>query len=130
MKARILLLSLPFLLAAGLAHADPPYGVEDYVRYCSACHGETADGNGPVANVLKPRPPALTRLHSKYGSPLGTELVVYVLGDKMPRAHGVSDMPVWGRNLREPQGSDKREATGTIWRIVNYLDAIQPKPDE
>ena len=96
----------------------------EYMRYCSACHGEAADGNGPVANVLTPRPPALTTLHPRYGDPLSTKLVAYVSGETMPRAHGTSDMPVWGRVLREKPG-DGDSAAGIIWKIVRYLDRIQ-----
>ena len=106
------------------AQGEAPYGRADYVRYCSACHGELADGKGPVANVLTPSPPALTRLRAKYGRPLGTSLVAYVMGDTMPRAHGTSDMPVWGRDLKAPDGGDM-DVVGTIWRITTYLESIQ-----
>lgn len=124
MKTEILCVALFVLMLSTSADADPPRGQDDYLRYCSACHGELADGQGPVANVLDPRPPALLRLHAKYGKPLGTDLVVHVMGTTMPRAHGRSDMPVWGRNLAEPGGDDTR-AVQTIWRIVAYLESIQ-----
>ncbi len=120
----LLLMSAAAVVLAATAQADPPRGQDDYLRYCSACHGERADGQGPVANVLDPRPPALTGLTPKYGSPLGTNLVAYVMGTTMPRAHGTSDMPVWGRNLQSPDGSDGK-AVRIIWRIVDYLDSIQ-----
>ncbi len=101
-------------------------GRASYVQYCSACHGIEADGDGPVANVLRPPPPALKLLHAKYEKPLGEKLRDYVLGTSMPRAHGESDMPVWGRNLLE--GVDSKTASAKrqiIWRIINYLDSIQ-----
>ena len=114
-----------FLLAAS-ARAERPVcsGRAEYIRYCSACHGEEADGNGPVANVLNPRPPALTSLRKKFGKPLSTDLVVFVSGTSMPRAHGTSDMPVWGKVLREEAGDD-RAAIDLLWTIVNYVDCIQ-----
>lgn len=121
---RLMSVATATIALAGVAHAESPRGQEEYLRYCSACHGERADGQGPVANVLDPRPPALTRLKAKYGSPLGTDLVAYVMGTTMPRAHGTSDMPVWGRNLQSPDGSDGK-AVRIIWRIVDYLDSIQ-----
>lgn len=108
------------------AEANTMRGREGYERYCSACHGESADGRGPVANVMTPRPPALTELRSKFGHPLGTRFVAYVLGTTMPRSHGTSDMPVWGRNLAEPDGSDG-EAVGLIWRIADYLQSLQTR---
>jgi mono/diheme cytochrome c family protein len=112
------------------AGAEEPYsGRDEFMRYCSACHGEEADGNGPVANVLTPRPPPLTTLRTKYGNPLSTRLVGFVSGTMMPRAHGTSDMPVWGKVLRGETG-DERKATEIIWRIVHYLDGIQVRDVE
>jgi mono/diheme cytochrome c family protein len=113
-------------LLAGTAGADEPTCPDraDYLRYCSACHGEAADGNGPVADHLTPRPPALTSLRKKFGTPLSTRLVVFLSGTSMPRAHGTSDMPVWGKVLREGTGDDLG-AIDLLWRIVNYLDCVQ-----
>jgi len=125
-KRKIVIAVLLLVAGASVARAEPARGSDEYVRYCGACHGEVADGKGPVANVLSPRPPALTELDEKFGSPLGTRLVAYVMGTTMPRAHGTSDMPVWGRNLKEPDGDDT-QAVRTIWRIVNYLDSVQEK---
>lgn len=117
-----LTVSLPM---PSLATDEVIRGADDYRTYCSACHGLRADGQGPVANVLRPRPPALTDLDkARYGRPLGTSLVAYIMGDTMPRAHGQSDMPVWGKNLEDADGRDK-EAISTMWRVVNYLDEIQ-----
>lgn len=106
------------------AEGGPVRGQAEYVRYCSACHGEAADGKGPVANALNPRPPRLTSLTSKYGFPLGTKLVTYVMGTTMPRAHGTSDMPVWGRRLADEDGDDS-QGVETIWAIVAYLETLQ-----
>lgn len=124
MKPEILAVAALAVSIASGAQAEPTRGYPEYFRYCAACHGETGDGKGPVANVMHPPPPALTQLNAKYGRPLGTDLVTYVMGKTMPRAHGTSEMPVWGRNLAEPDGSDEK-AIQTIWRIVHYLDSIQ-----
>jgi len=96
----------------------------EYVRYCAACHGERADGNGPVAGGLNPRPPALTSLHKKFGNPLSTDLVVFLVGSTMPRAHGTSAMPVWGRVFGK-YSSDPAVGDLVLWRIVDHLDCIQ-----
>lgn len=126
MKAKWLLVLSLLLVAANATRAEPTRGRQDYMRYCSACHGETANGNGPVANLMTPRPPALTKLRSRFGRPLGTRFVAYVMGDAIPRAHGTSDMPVWGRVLSTPDGDDG-EAVGLIWRIAEYLDSVQSR---
>ncbi|MCR9096628.1 MAG: hypothetical protein NXI30_20590 [bacterium] len=111
---------------ASIAEANALRGHGPYLRDCSACHGAEADGQGPVANALTPPPPALTRLRSKYGHPLGTRFVAYVPGTTMPRAQGTSDMPVWGRNLAGEDGSDG-EAVGLIWRVANDLQSVQER---
>jgi mono/diheme cytochrome c family protein len=96
----------------------------EYVRYCASCHGEEADGNGRVAGLLNPRPPALTSLHKKFGNPLGTDLVVFLVGTTMPRAHGTSAMPVWGREFGK-YSSDPAVGDLVLWRIVHHLECIQ-----
>ncbi len=97
---------------------------DEYVRYCAACHGEQADGKGPVAGVLNPRPPALKSLHKKFGNPLGTDLVVFLDGTTMPRAHGTSAMPVWGKEFGKYY-SDPAVGDLILWRIVHHLECIQ-----
>ena len=126
MMARWILALALLAATTQAASADPLRGREAYMRYCSACHGKAADGAGPVANVMTPRPPALTKLRSRFGRPLGTRFVAYVMGDLMPAAHGTSDMPVWGEVLATPDGS-KGEAVGLIWRIAEYLDSVQTR---
>ena len=126
MKARGIALIALLVVSTGIANAEPLRGRDAYMRYCSACHGEAADGKGPVANAMAPRPPALTKLRSKYGRPLGTRFVAYVMGDLIPRAHGTSDMPVWGKVLAKPDGDDG-EAIGLIWAIAGYLDSLQSR---
>jgi mono/diheme cytochrome c family protein len=106
------------------AHA----GRESFLRYCSACHGTDGRGGGPIAGVLQPRPTDLTRLHLAYGQPLDPSLVEYIDGRGMPRAHGTSDMPVWGERLFEnliPSRGREAARSGTIWLIVDYLETLQ-----
>ncbi len=128
MKKRWVGLVLASSLIVAAAQADEPRGQREYWQYCSACHGEAADGNGPVAGELVSRPPPLTKLHEKFGRPLGTDLVAFVTGKTMPRAHGSSDMPIWGRRLQDPDGNDS-DAIRTIWLIVDYLQTLQPRDE-
>ena len=126
MNASRTVMLLLLVLATSPAEADTLRGREAYERYCSACHGEGADGKGPVANVMTPPPPALTKLRARFGRPLGTRFVAYVLGEVMPRAHGTTDMPVWGAVLTAP-GESEGEAVGQIWRIAEYLESLQSR---
>jgi len=116
--------SLVLATAAGAAQkACEPRA--EYVRYCASCHGDQADGNGPAAGALNPRPPALTSLHEKFGNPLSTDLVVFLVGTTTPRAHGTSAMPVWGTVFGK-YSSDPATGDLVLWRIVKHLDCIQP----
>ncbi len=108
-------------------------GFAVYRRYCAVCHGVFADGKGPVAPALTTRPPDLSRLSARFGSPLrARELVEFIDGRRMARSHGTSDMPVWGEKLYEGRGNNRQVDNvrmGTILRIIDYLEAIQVKAD-
>ena len=107
-------------------------GYPAYSRYCAACHGVEGRGDGPVANVLRPRPPNLRQLHRKFPLPFDARLREFIDGRNMPRAHGESDMPVWGARLhREVSPSLRRELAtlGTLTLILDYLETIQGAPE-
>ena len=42
-------------------------GRQYFVRYCSACHGMTGHGDGPVASALRTPPADLTRIAQRHG---------------------------------------------------------------
>jgi mono/diheme cytochrome c family protein len=101
-----------------------------YTRYCASCHGVTARGDGPTAASLKTPPADLTRLAARWGDPLDRErLAEFLDGRNSPRAHGTSEMPVWGERLYrgEREESPAREAArrGTILLILEYLQTRQ-----
>ena len=55
------LLLLVFALAERPVHAeDSAAGQRIYMSNCMACHGEKADGKGPAAAALNPRPANFT----------------------------------------------------------------------
>ena len=132
------------VLGAALAFASP-VGAQEKIRgineghagyplyrqYCASCHGLFADGLGPVVPTLRSRPPDLSRLVEKYGTPLPeAALVRYVEGTDMVRAHGTTDMPVWGKRLYEdvPVSPATQPAKRmTLQLIVDYLVTIQHK---
>jgi len=104
-------------------------GQDAFLQYCASCHGPNADGKGPLAAELR-RPPAdLTRLTERFGTPLRTRQVLdRVDGRDMARAHGSSDMPVWGRKLASnaprTQGTEA-QTRGTLLIIIDWLATIQ-----
>lgn len=128
-------LTLGLVLALdGARAAEDDVRIEEgkalYRQYCSACHGLDADGKGPLATVLTPPPPNLTLLGDKYGIPLPkSRIAEFVDGRREVRAHGSSDMPVWGKRMVDgppSPGSDAHTA-GTILLILDYLESVQAK---
>lgn len=113
-------------------------GSDPYQRYCASCHGIEGDGKGPMAGVMAKPPTDLSRLASRFGTPLAREPLAEVIdGRKMRRSHGTIDMPVWGTRLYGGAGSGSlpRETDplemarrGTILRIIDYLQSIQVEP--
>ena len=101
-----------------------------YRGYCATCHGVFADGNGPVAPLLRSSPPDLSRLAQRHGRPLPREkLIEFIAGREMARSHGNSDMPIWGQRLYEGTTTDletvERVKARVIERILDYLESIQ-----
>jgi len=118
-------------LAAGAAD-DATEGRVLYTRYCGACHGLAADGNGPIAFVLRRPPSDLRRLSGRYGTPLAADDVArFVDGRTVVTAHGPREMPVWGERFAAPEAEGTGRTPGIdvrIRRVVDYLRTIQ-EPD-
>lgn len=113
---------------ARAADADNPNHAA-YLKYCGACHGPAGKGDGIIAPLMSPKPTDLTLLAKQHGGEFDA-LAVYksISGTDMTKAHGSSEMPVWGEELRhEVGGSDPRTAEVTLAKIVNYLRSIQQK---
>jgi len=125
------------LVIAGGPHAwaedSPPTGRELYRRYCGACHGPEARGDGVASSLMRPAPPDLTQLAAKHGGKFPMELVTKMIdGREMPRAHGDPAMPVWGQVLGEhlaDAGTKKPDieqgVQDRISAIGDYLRSIQ-----
>ena len=110
------------------AESEHP-GYTAYRQYCAVCHGLDADGEGPVAPVLKETPSDLRMLSQRYGSPLPVQKLIELIdGRERPIAHGTRDMPVWGKRLLEampPSAGSESFKRGMIYSIVGYLESIQ-----
>ena len=78
-----------------------------YMKNCANCHGEKADGKGPAASALNPKPPALTGKAYHKANTDG-DLYYKIAVGRMP-------MPGWEVMLSEKD----------IWNVVNYLRSLQ-----
>jgi mono/diheme cytochrome c family protein len=114
---------------------DPGFarvGAEMFQRYCASCHGTNAEGNGPVASVLKVPPKDLTRIAARRsGNFPEAEIARFIDGRFDVVAHGTREMPVWGltfSNREVPKGEDPDAvARGKIEALIEYLKTIQRK---
>jgi mono/diheme cytochrome c family protein len=121
------------VLATGPAHAGPADGAGAtlYRRYCGACHGREGKGDGFVVPALNQQPTDLTQLAKENKGTFPFERTVRAIdGTATVRAHGVSEMPVWGEVFSErSEWPVERhiDARGTIILIAEYLRSIQAR---
>ncbi len=89
-------MALAALLAlSGAANAqDAGEGGQIFARYCAACHGTDARGNGVMAEVLTLVPPDLTGLGQGADFPV-LQVVRQIDGRDPLLAHG-GEMPIFG----------------------------------
>ena len=111
--------------------AGEDYGARLYGQHCSACHGAEGKGDGIVSQLMQPKPPDLTQLAKKNGGKFPFyEIIQLVDGRETLRAHGKSDMPVWGEVFAADEGSTPEAqavARGKVVLIVDHLERIQQK---
>jgi len=113
---------LTVVTAGAAAAQDAQLGERLYDRYCSACHGATGSGDGPMTRVLTPPPPDLTQLAAQNGGTFPRRRVVWRIDGRDPiLAHG-NEMPVFG-DLLAGETLDIRDETGEV------LHSTQPMAD-
>jgi mono/diheme cytochrome c family protein len=81
--------------SAQVTRAD--FGRDEYNTNCRVCHGQTGKGDGSYGDLLTTRVPDLTTLSKRSGGVFPFDKIVRTIdGREMPRAHGTSEMPIWG----------------------------------
>lgn len=130
--------ALAVLLGASPGHGEQGQGPgrQLYLKYCGACHGPEAKGDGIVASFMRVKPADLTQIASRHGGEFSLEQVVKTIdGREMLHAHGEPAMPVWGDVLGKQLGDGRsshrmpieRRVQGRILSIGEYLQSIQAK---
>ena len=131
MRSALLGSVLTMLPVLALADESSEYGAKLYARYCSACHGSGGKGDGVVAQFMRPKPADLTQLAKKAGGKFPYyDMMRTIDGRETVRAHGDSDMPVWGELFAREEGeSPERYAVsrGKVVLITDYIESIQAK---
>ena len=127
MFAGAFLCRLPAAYAAG---NDSP-GKQMYLKYCSACHGESGKGDGVVSGFLQPKPTDLTQIAKKKGGEFPFMMVAEDIDGTNPvKAHGDPAMPVWGEVFRTDVSAPiarQAQIRGRIMLITDYVRSIQVK---
>ena len=98
--------------------------------YCSSCHGETAKGDGPMAEHLRTKPADLTRLAQRNDGRFPSDAVYAAIdGREKVRGHGPGSMPVWGLSLQTSglAADQEQEVREKLLDLVAYLESIQEK---
>jgi len=120
------------LVAAGSAHAGDDAGRKLYTRYCASCHGREGRGDGPVAAALGEKPKDLTQIAAEHDGYFPLDAVVEAIdGTRTIRAHGVSEMPVWGEAFQVEASSPIEQEIlirGKVIVIATYVRSLQAAP--
>jgi mono/diheme cytochrome c family protein len=118
---------------ASTAQVKPPRqdytsGAYLYRTFCASCHGQAGRGDGVVADVLRQRPPDLTRISLRYGGSFPRAGIFAAIdGRRVVRGHGSTDMPIWGDVLKVTEGNDDAIVKKRIDALVSHLEALQEK---
>jgi mono/diheme cytochrome c family protein len=108
---------------------DEYSGQETYMRYCAACHGESGQGDGPVAGGLPITVPDLTRLEERKGDKFPAEVLRKIIdGREVVIVHGTRFMPVWGYEFWVEEGADdaaQERVAVIVDNLIEYLRSIQ-----
>jgi mono/diheme cytochrome c family protein len=121
--------SVMCLVTPSTGQEDTFDGAALYRTYCASCHGVAGRGDGPVAGTLKRRPADLTQITKRNNGafPAG-QLFRIIDGRQTVKAHGDSQMPVWGDAFaRTVFGADEESVRQKIHALVKYLSSIQER---
>ncbi|MEZ5675657.1 MAG: cytochrome c [Thalassovita sp.] len=120
------------LALAGAAPAqEAEIGRALYVKHCATCHGQAANGNGPMAPALVVQPKDLTRLSAENNGEFPLLRVVRRIDGREPLVSHGSAMPVYGEFF-EGDDTALKTASGqpvlvsrAIADLVAYLLSLQ-----
>ncbi|MEM7542257.1 MAG: c-type cytochrome [Pseudomonadota bacterium] len=126
MRLKIVLIMVT-LLNVGHVFAANKSGAQMYEDYCAVCHGENGDGNGKMASALTSPATNLTKLSANNGGQFPKRRVRSTIdGRAMPLAHGIREMPVWGRIWRRHgEALNEAEMKAVVINLLIYLESIQ-----
>jgi mono/diheme cytochrome c family protein len=111
----------------GQQHVIPSLdGPTLFTTYCAICHGQAADGHGPMARILKTPVPNLTEIAKRNGGVFPFERIENISAgtESSGLGHGTRQMPIWGPLFSEIT-SDRDYGKVRLYNISKYLESIQ-----
>jgi mono/diheme cytochrome c family protein len=98
-----------------------------FMTYCSTCHGITGRGNGPSADEFRRRPADLTQFANQNGGVFNDVKLHRIIDGRTVKAHGTTEMPVWGDAFKWRLGLDEDGIKARIEAIVRYVESLQER---
>jgi mono/diheme cytochrome c family protein len=121
-RAAILMLAV----CSGAQAAEDDLGARLFFNHCAACHGDDAEGTGPVAAAMRVTVPNLRSIAMRNGGTFPAEAVAaYIDGRESPAAHGDRQMPIWGDVFSGPSGTSQRTLRRRIAALVDFIEEVQ-----
>jgi mono/diheme cytochrome c family protein len=101
-------------------------GRTTFTRYCVACHGTEAKGDGSLSKDLRVPVPDLTQLTEAGVYPYD-RVVLSVAKGSTVKGHGSDDMPAWGPAFSRTRGTETTTVDQAIHHLAHYIWSIQRK---
>jgi hypothetical protein len=128
MKCLETLMALGWLITFGPGFTVAADQVEQgqEIDYCTPCQGLAADGNGPLAPIMRAPPANLRRLSERFRNSLPADrIALFIDGRENVKAYGPRDMPVWGQRFYLEKEGSEDDTNPRLAALVAYLQSIQ-----
>ena len=100
-----------------------------FQRFCASCHGESGQGDGPVAVGIPILVPDLTLIRKRRGDDFPEETLRKIIdGRNIVVFHGTRYMPVWGYEFWVEEGADEEAQERVdiiVSNLIEYIISIQ-----
>lgn len=102
-------------------------GEEMFNTYCAVCHGRGGRGDGPAAPEFRVAPANLTLLSTNNGGKFPADHIAETIrsGPRDSKAHGSTDMPVWGKVFQAM--GDSAQVDQRIHNLTAYIGTLQAR---
>jgi len=102
--------------------------VDDYARYCAACHGPQGRGDGEMAAILVKSPSDLTQITERYGRFPFWRVYSIIAGDEPITGHDTFQMPQYSARMKADESKPGYLPTHIrILLLTHYLESLQPR---